>query len=88
MKVSKLIKKVNKENAPPDGWKASDAISKAVNWDKLKDPKMLKILEKIFDEKAGYLKSVEKFLISYKLQAASRKRQATSVKLDKLKTIG
>jgi hypothetical protein len=30
---------------------------------------------------AGYLKSVEKFLISYKLQAASRKRQATSAKL-------
>ena len=29
---------------------------------------------------AGYLKSVEKFLISYKLQAASRKRQASSVK--------
>ena len=51
MKVNKLIKKVNKENTPPDGWKASDAISKAVNWDKLNDPKMLKILEKIFDEK-------------------------------------
>ena len=30
---------------------------------------------------AGYLKSVEKFLISYKQQAASRKRQATSAKL-------
>jgi hypothetical protein len=28
MKVSKLIKKVNKENTPPDGWKASDAIKK------------------------------------------------------------
>ena len=26
MKLSKLIKKVNKENTPPDGWKASDAI--------------------------------------------------------------
>ena len=51
MKVSKLIKKINKENTPPDGWKASDAISKAVNWNKLNDPKMLKILEKIFDEK-------------------------------------
>jgi len=51
MKVSKLIKKVNKENAPPDGWKASDAISKAVNWDKLNDPKVLKQLEKIFGEK-------------------------------------
>ena len=32
---------------------------------------------------AGYLKSVEKFLISYKRQAASRKLQATSDKLDK-----
>ena len=30
---------------------------------------------------AGYLKSVEKFLISYELQATSHKRQATSVKL-------
>ena len=32
---------------------------------------------------AGYLKSVEKFLISYKRQASSDKRQATSDKLDK-----
>ena len=30
---------------------------------------------------AGYLKSVEKFLISYKLQATSNKPQAASVKL-------
>ena len=30
---------------------------------------------------AGYLKSVEKFLISYKLQAPSDKPQAASVKL-------
>jgi len=51
MKLSKLIKKVNKENTPPDGWKASDAISKAINWDKLKDPKVLKQLEEMFDEK-------------------------------------
>lgn len=51
MKLSKLIKKINKENAPPDGWKASDAISKAINWNKLKDPKILKQLEKIFDAK-------------------------------------
>jgi len=26
MKLSKLIKKVNKENAPPDGWKASEVV--------------------------------------------------------------
>ena len=30
---------------------------------------------------AGYLKSVEKFLISYKRQATSGKRQASSVKI-------
>jgi hypothetical protein len=30
---------------------------------------------------AGYLKSVEKFLISYKQQATSNKPQAASVKL-------
>ncbi len=24
MKLSKLIKKINKENAPPDGWKPED----------------------------------------------------------------
>ena len=51
MKLSKLIKKINKENTPPDGWKAADAINKAVNWNKLKDPKMLKQLEVIFNEK-------------------------------------
>jgi len=51
MKLSKLIKKINKENTPPDGWRAADAISKAINWDKLKDPKMLKQLEAIFNEK-------------------------------------
>ena len=27
MKVSKLIKKVNKENTPPDGWKEEDKVS-------------------------------------------------------------
>ena len=48
MKISKLIKKVNKENAPPDGWKASDAISKAINWGKLNDPEVLKKLEELF----------------------------------------
>jgi len=50
MKLSELIKKVNKENAPPDGWKASDAFNKAINWDKLKDPEVLKELEKVFNE--------------------------------------
>ena len=26
MKLEKLIKKVNRENAPPDGWSAADAV--------------------------------------------------------------
>jgi len=26
MKLNKLIKKLNKENAPPDGWTAADAV--------------------------------------------------------------
>ena len=28
MKLSKLIKKINKENTPPDGWRAADNIKK------------------------------------------------------------
>ena len=48
MKINKLIKKINKENTPPDGWKPEDDIKKAINWDKLKDPKVLKQLDKIF----------------------------------------
>ena len=48
MKLNKWIKKINKENTPPDGWKAADAINKAINWEKLKDPKVLKQLEEIF----------------------------------------
>jgi hypothetical protein len=28
MKLEKLIKKLNKENAPPDGWSAADAVKK------------------------------------------------------------
>ena len=27
-KLEKLIKKINKENAPPDGWSAADAVKK------------------------------------------------------------
>jgi len=50
MKLNKLIKKINKENAPPDGWKASDAFNKAINWDKLNDPKVLKELEELFKD--------------------------------------
>ena len=50
MKLNELIKKINKENAPPDGWKPEDDIKKAINWDKLKDPKVLKQLEKIFKD--------------------------------------
>ena len=50
MKLNKLIKKINKENTPPDGWKHADAINKAINWNKLKDPKVLKQLEEIFKD--------------------------------------
>jgi len=28
MKLEKLIKKVNKENAPPEGWSAADVVKK------------------------------------------------------------
>jgi len=28
MKLEKLIKKINKENTPPDGWSAADAVKK------------------------------------------------------------
>ena len=28
MKLKKLIKKINKENAPPDGWKESDKLTR------------------------------------------------------------
>ena len=58
MKLNKLIKKINKENTPPDGWKPEDNINKAINWDKLEDPKVLKQLEEIFEdeeEKESYL---------------------------------
>jgi len=54
MKLNKLIKKINKENAPPDGWNKKDndpfGFNKAVNWDKLNDPKVLKELEELFKE--------------------------------------
>jgi len=58
MKLNKLIKKINEENTPPDGWKPEDNINKAINWDKLEDPKVLKQLEEIFEdeeEKESYL---------------------------------
>ena len=57
MKLNKLIKKINKENAPPDGWKAADAVNKAINWDKLKDPETLKQLKEII-EKLIFLEEV------------------------------
>ena len=50
IKLKKLVRKLNKENAPPDGWRPEDDIKKAINWDKLKDPKVLKQLEKIFKD--------------------------------------
>ena len=28
MKLKKLIKKLNKENAPPDGWRKEDVVAK------------------------------------------------------------
>ena len=45
MKLNKLIKKINKENTPPDGWKPEDDINKAINWEKLEDPEVIKQLE-------------------------------------------
>ena len=48
------------------GIKDPFGFNKAINWDKLEDPKVLKELEKIFDE--------EKKL--HKPQATSRKLQA------------
>ena len=50
MQLKKLIKKINKENTTPDGWKAADAVNKAINWDKLQDPEVLKELEEIFKD--------------------------------------
>jgi hypothetical protein len=52
------------------GIKDPFGFNKAINWDKLEDPKVLKELEKIFDEEK-------------KPQATSRKLQAASFKLDK-----
>ena len=48
------------------GIKDPFGFNKAINWDKLEDPEVLKELEKIFDEEK-------------KPQAASNKRQATSL---------
>tara|TARA_R100001082_G_scaffold39396_1_gene20717 strand:+ start:96 stop:257 length:162 start_codon:yes stop_codon:yes gene_type:complete len=50
MQLKKLIKKINKENTPPDGWKPEDDINKAINWEKLKDPEVIKQLEEIFED--------------------------------------
>jgi hypothetical protein len=52
------------------GIKDPFGFNKAINWDKLEDPEVLKELEKIFDEEK-------------KPQATSHKRQASSNKLDK-----
>ena len=48
------------------GIKDPFGFNKAINWDKLEDPEVLKELEKIFDEEK-------------KPQATSNKRQATSL---------
>ena len=50
MKLNKLIKKINKENTPPDGWKPEDDINKAINWEKLKDPEIIKQLKEIIEK--------------------------------------
>tara|TARA_B100000963_G_C22327534_1_gene537059 strand:- start:146 stop:358 length:213 start_codon:yes stop_codon:yes gene_type:complete len=52
------------------GIKDPFGFNKAINWDKLEDPEVLKELEKIFDEEK-------------KPQATSGKQQAASNKLDK-----
>ena len=52
---------MNKKDKDPFGF------NKAINWDKLEDPEVLKELEKIFYEEK-----------SHKPQATSNKRQATS----------
>ena len=52
------------------GIKDPFGFNKAINWDKLEDPEVLKELEKIFVKEK-------------KPQATSNKRQATSNKLDK-----
>ena len=49
------------------GIKDPFGFNKAINWDKLEDPEVLKELEKIFDEEK-------------KPQATSNKQQATSGK--------
>ena len=60
------LKKINKENTPPDGWKAADAVSKAINWDKLKDPEVLKQLDKICLNNCiiNYFKANDKLIIA------------------------
>ena len=50
MKLNKLIKKKNKENTPPDGWKPEDDINKSINWEKLEDPEVIKQLEEMFED--------------------------------------
>ena len=52
------------------GIKDPFGFNKAINWDKLEDPEVLKELEKIFVKEK-------------KPQATSNKRQASSGKLDK-----
>ena len=72
-------------------------FNKAINWDKLEDPKVLKELEKLFDEEekkedeqknfqpGGFNKPLALAQRQW-LQEGSGKLQATSSKLDK-KTI-
>ena len=59
------------------GIKDPFGFNKAINWDKLEDPEVLKELEKIF------VKEKKPQATSHKPQATSGKQQATSNKLDK-----
>ena len=72
-------------------------FNKAINWDKLEDPKVLEELEKLFNEeekkedeqKTGstkYKNISEPLALAggQRLQASSRKLQAPSGKLDKI----
>ena len=47
IKLKKLVRKLNKENAPPDGWKPEDKVAsarypKGINWFKKKFDRDLK----------------------------------------------
>ena len=82
---------MNKKDKDPFGF------NKAINWDKLEDPKVLEELEKLFNEeekkedeqktRSTKYQNISKPLAlarGQRLQASSRKLQAPSIKLDKI----